>query len=239
MATDKRDHNDRQDTAQQDTAQQDAAERNAVEQPAPPQRIGVMGGTFDPIHHGHLVAASEVCHRLQLDLVVFVPTGDPWQKRDTLRTAAEDRYAMTVAATANHPQFRVSRVDIERSGATYTVDTLQDLAREYTDESAVAPELFFITGADSLASLATWHRWEEIFSLATVVGVTRPGYGLAESDLAALEEYLQQVVLVEIPAIDISSTQCRWRSAHGEPLWYLMPDAVARFIESRRLYRML
>ena len=139
-----------------------------------PQRIGIMGGTFDPIHNGHLVAASEAAHRFALDSVIFVPTGQPWQKSHREVTAAEHRYLMTMVATASNPRFTVSRVDIDREGPTYTIDTLRDL-RELFPEA----EFYFITGADSLASIMSWHNWEEMLEMAHFVGVTRPGYELA------------------------------------------------------------
>ena len=130
-----------------------------------------MGGTFDPIHHGHLVAASEVQAWYDLDEVVFVPTGDPWQKSDRVVSPAEHRYLMTVIATAANPRFRVSRVDIDRARPTYTIDTLRDLRAELPDA-----ELYFITGADALAEIFTWRDAGELFALANFVGCTRPGY---------------------------------------------------------------
>ena len=142
------------------------------------RKIGVMGGTFDPIHHGHLVAASEVADRFGLDEVVFVPTGQPWQKADREVSPAEDRYLMTVVATASNPRFSVSRVDIDRGGPTYTVDTLADLHAERPDA-----ELFFITGADALAQILSWRDVDELFALAHFVGVTRPGYELGDDHL--------------------------------------------------------
>src|SRR5205085_10231109 len=139
------------------------------------RRLGVMGGTFDPIHHGHLVAASEVAAKFHLDEVVFVPTGQPWQKTAREVTEAEHRYLMTVVATASNPRFTVSRVDIDRPGLTYTIDTLRDLRAQRGDEA----ELFFITGADALAQILSWKDAEELFSLAHFVGVTRPGHHLS------------------------------------------------------------
>ena len=136
-----------------------------------------MGGTFDPIHHGHLVAASEVQAWFDLDEVVFVPTGDPWQKSDRDVTEAEHRYLMTVVATAANPRFNVSRVDIDREGKTYTIDTLRDLKAEMPDA-----ELFFITGADALADIFTWRDADELFELANFVGCTRPGYAMDPRD---------------------------------------------------------
>ncbi|WP_346051409.1 nicotinate-nucleotide adenylyltransferase [Amycolatopsis dongchuanensis] len=191
------------------------------------RRLGVMGGTFDPIHHGHLVAASEVQSRFDLDEVIFVPTGQPWQKTGRTVTKAEDRYLMTVIATASNPKFSVSRVDIDRGGETYTVDTLRDLHSEYPDD-----ELFFITGADALEQILTWHNADELFDYAHFIGVTRPGYRLNDHHLPS-----GKVTLVEVTAMAISSTGCRERVERGEPIWYLVPDGVVRYIDKRRLYR--
>jgi nicotinate-nucleotide adenylyltransferase len=136
---------------------------------------------------------------------------------------------MTVIATASNPRFSVSRVDIDRSGVTYTIDTLHDLRRLYGDTT----ELFFITGADALAQILDWHRSDELFSLAHFVGVTRPGHHLSDPGLPD-----GGVTLVEVPALAISSTDCRDRVAKGEPVWYLVPDGVVQYISKRRLYRM-
>jgi nicotinate-nucleotide adenylyltransferase len=191
------------------------------------RRIGVMGGTFDPIHHGHLVAASEVAHIFALDEVIFVPTGQPYQKDHRQVSPAEDRYLMTVIATASNPRFSVSRVDIDRPGPTYTIDTLREL------HAANGPdvELFFITGADALAEILTWHDADELFTLAHFVGCTRPGHRLSGAGLPD-----GKVSLVEIPALSISSTECRARVEAGEPVWYLVPDGVVQYIAKRRLY---
>ena len=186
-----------------------------------------MGGTFDPIHNGHLVAASEVADLFELDEVVFVPTGHPWQKHDRYVTAAEDRYLMTVIATASNPRFSVSRVDIDRAGPTYTADTLTDLHARYPDS-----QLYFITGADALAQILSWHKVDALFELAHFVGVTRPGYELADAHLPE-----GVVTLVEVPAMAISSTDCRDRVALGRPVWYLVPDGVVQYISKRHLYR--
>ncbi len=190
------------------------------------RRLGVMGGTFDPIHHGHLVAASEVAAQFHLDEVVFVPTGEPWQKSHRRVSPAEDRYLMTVIATAENPQFSVSRIDIDRGGPTYTVDTLRDLR-------ALNPEtdLFFITGADALGQILTWRDSEELFSLAHFIGVTRP---VTSSRTRSARG---GVSLVEVPALAISSTDCRARVAKGDPIWYMVPDGVVRYIDKRELYR--
>lgn len=191
------------------------------------RKIGVMGGTFDPIHHGHLVAASEAADRFGLDEVVFVPTGQPWQKAEREVSRAEDRYLMTVVATASNPRFSVSRVDVDRGGPTFTADTLSDLHAEYPDAA-----LYFITGADALAQILSWRRVEELFELAHFVGVTRPGYELGDDHLPD-----GVVSLVEVPAMAISSTDCRRRVAEGRPVWYLVPDGVVQYISKRRLYR--
>jgi nicotinate-nucleotide adenylyltransferase len=191
------------------------------------RRLGVMGGTFDPIHHGHLVAASEVAALFHLDEVIFVPTGQPWQKTHREVSAAEDRYLMTVIATASNPQFSVSRIDIDRGGKTYTIDTLRELRDEHADA-----DLFFITGADALSQILSWRDAEELFSLAHFIGVTRPGHQLADPGLPG-----GGVSLVEVPALAISSTDCRERVARGDPVWYLVPDGVVRYINKRALYR--
>lgn len=191
--------------------------------------MGVMGGTFDPIHHGHLVAASEVQAWFDLDEVIFVPTGDPWQKSDRQVSPAEHRYLMTVIATAANPVFTVSRVDIDRDGPTYTIDTLRDLGRQLPDD-----ELYFITGADALADIFTWRDAEELFKLAKFVGCTRPGYEMDSEMVAKIPQ--ERVTLVEIPALAISSTDCRKRKQNGEPVWYLVPDGVVQYIAKHDLY---
>ena len=183
-----------------------------------------MGGTFDPIHHGHLVAASEVGHAFSLDEVVFVPTGRREEK--DAASPAEDRYLMTVIATASNPRFSVSRVDIDRPGVTYTIDTLRELHAARPDA-----ELFFITGADALARIMSWRDVDELFSLAHFVGCTRPGHQLTVTGLPD-----GKVSLIEIPALTISSSACRARVAKGEPIWYLVPDGIVQYIAKRGLY---
>lgn len=189
-----------------------------------PVRLGVMGGTFDPIHHGHLVAASEVAAEFDLDEVVFVPTGQPWQKAGRDVTDSEHRYLMTVVATASNPRFTVSRVDIDRPGPTYTIDTLRDLRRQRPNA-----ELFFITGADAMEQIMSWKAIDELWSLAHFVGVTRPGHELP--DLGRSD-----VSLLEVPAMSISSTACRDRVRDDKPVWYLVPDGVVQYIAKYELY---
>src|SRR5258707_8375711 len=175
------------------------------------RRLGVMGGTFDPIHHGHLVAASEVAHIFELDEVIFVQTGQPWQKDARNVSPAEDRYLMTVIATASNPRFSVSRVDIDRPGETYTIDTLRDLRAQRGPDA----EFYFITGADALAKMISWRDADELFTMAQFVGCTRPGHRLSLSGLPH-----DNVSLIEIPALAISSTECRARVRRGNPIWY-------------------
>lgn len=188
-------------------------------------RIGVMGGTFDPIHHGHLVAASEVAQSLDLDEVVFVPTGQPSYKSNV--TQAEHRYLMTVIATASNPRFTVSRVDIDREKPTFTIDTLRDIRRERPDA-----DLYFITGADAIAQILSWKDVQELWDLAHFVAVSRPGHVLSVSGLPE-----QDVSLLEVPALAISSTDCRSRVRRGFPVWYLVPDGVVQYISKHHLYR--
>ncbi len=184
-----------------------------------------MGGTFDPIHHGHLVAASEVAQWFDLDEVVFVPTGEPWQKSGV--SPGEHRYLMTVIATASNPRFTVSRVDIDRGGPTYTIDTLRDLKSDRPDA-----DLFFITGADALAQILSWRDHDELWDLAHFVAVSRPGHVLSTDGLPT-----DDVSQLEIPALAISSTDCRDRVQRGHPVWYLVPDGVVQYIAKHHLYR--
>jgi nicotinate-nucleotide adenylyltransferase len=190
-------------------------------------RVGIMGGTFDPIHHGHLVAASEVESLFGLDEVIFVPTGEPWQKGHRRVSPAEHRYLMTVIATASNPHFWVSRVDIDRAGPTYTIDTIRDIA-----DQRPGAELFFITGADALSQILSWKDAEEALKMARFIGVTRPGYQLSAEHLPT-----DSVTLLDVPAMAISSSDCRERVVAGRPVWYLVPDGVVQYINKHRLYR--
>jgi nicotinate-nucleotide adenylyltransferase len=192
-------------------------------------RIGLMGGTFDPIHNGHLVAADEVRFAFELDRVLFVPAGDPWQKSSAHVTPSSQRLEMTEIAIADNDAFGISTVDIDRGGPTYTIDTLRDVAAQQPES-----ELFFITGADAMLEILTWKEPELVLSLATFVAVTRPGYDLARVTSLGLPE---EVAVLEIPALAISSTDIRARAAAGRPIRYLVPDAVAGYIHGEALYR--
>ena len=196
-------------------------------------RLGIMGGTFDPIHNGHLVAAEQSRNDLDLDLVVFLPAGSPAFKQDRHVSSAEDRYAMTLLATSDNPNFRASRFEIERPGITYTDDTLSALRKIYPDNV----ELYFITGADAIIDIVNWRDAERIARLATLVGATRPGY-----DLDAAVEAIESsgidfdVVYLEVPALAISSSHLRERHRAGQSLRYLTPDQVVGYIEKQGLY---
>jgi nicotinate-nucleotide adenylyltransferase len=187
-------------------------------------RIGVMGGTFDPIHNGHLVAASEVANAFDLDEVIFVPTGVPWHKKTV--SSAEHRYLMTVIATAANPNFTVSRVDLDRPGTTYTVDTLIDISAAHPNA-----DLFFISGSDAIAQILAWKQIDKVWSLAHFVAVTRPGHALELPDAPGA-----QMSVLEVPAMAISSTAIRERSNTGKPIWYLVPDGVVQYIGKHGLY---
>lgn len=184
-----------------------------------------MGGTFDPIHHGHLVAASEAADAFSLDEVIFVPTGNPGNK--TAISSPEHRYLMTVIATAANPRFTVSRVDIDRPGITYTIDTLTELSRARPEA-----DLYFISGADAIAQILAWKEVDSIWSLAHFVAVTRPGHQL---QLPQVKE--AKITQLEVPALSISSTDIRNRAAAGKPIWYLVPDGVVQYIAKHKLYR--
>jgi nicotinate-nucleotide adenylyltransferase len=185
-----------------------------------------MGGTFDPIHHGHLVAASEVAALYGLDEVIFVPTGAPWQKADRQVSPSEHRYLMTVIATASNPRFWVSRVDIDRGGPTYTIDTIRDIG-----EQRPGAQLYFITGADAMAQILSWKDAPELLERAAFVGVTRPGYDLSDAHLP-----VDSAILLDVPAMAISSSDVRRRVREGRPVWYLVPDGVVQYISKHRLY---
>lgn len=186
-------------------------------------RIGVLGGTFDPIHHGHLAAASEVCAALELDQVLLVPAMHQPFKEPRDSASPEHRLAMCRAAVANDPRFAVSTVDIERGGTTFTVDTLTDLA-----EQMPGVQLHFIAGADALSRLSEWKDADALPGLAQFVGVTRAGHSFPQVDAPYR--------LVEVPSLAVSSTDIRWRARTGAPIKYLVPDAVAQYVAQHELY---
>jgi nicotinate-nucleotide adenylyltransferase len=191
-----------------------------------------MGGTFDPIHVGHLVTAEAARSAFELDEVLFVPTGQPWMKADRAVTAAEHRYLMTVIATAGNPRFSVSRIEVDRKGPTFTVETLQQLLREADGEV----ELFFITGADAMLEILQWKDPGEVLALAHVIAATRPGFDLARFEADARTSH-PRVSVMDIPALAISSTDIRRRVAAGLPIRYLVPEGVESYVHKTGLYR--
>lgn len=196
-------------------------------------RLGIMGGTFDPIHNGHLVAAEQAFDDLKLDVVVFVPAGRPAFKQNKHVSSGEDRYAMTLLATSDNPHFLASRFEVDRAGITYTADTLRLLRAMYPSNV----ELYFITGADAIAEIVTWRNADMIAQLAHLVGATRPGYDLDRARQAiASSPYEFDVSYLEVPALAISSSYLRARVAAGQSLRYLTPDPVTGYIHKHKLY---
>ena len=190
----------------------------------PSLRVGVFGGTFDPVHIGHLVAASEVHSALALDRMLLVPADVQPFKQAKEVTPAVHRLAMARLAVADDPRIEVSDVDVVRGAPTYAVDTLTDLSAEFP-----GAELFFVAGMDALARLDEWREPERLRSMATFVGVTRPGYSLPPGEAGA--------TLVEVPALPVSSTDVRSRVQRGQPVRYLVPGVVADYIQEHKLYR--
>ena len=186
-----------------------------------------MGGTFDPIHVGHLVAASDVLDAYALDRVLFMPAGDPWQKAS--ETPAEDRLMMTSLAIAGHPTFAVSRLELDRKGPTYTADSFETLREFYGSEV----DLFLIAGADAVLNLPTWKKLDRLSELVEIIAVTRPG---SELDSFARSEDLPKVHIHEMPGIHISATQIRDRVRRGRPIDFLVPADVVGYIRQHGLY---
>jgi nicotinate-nucleotide adenylyltransferase len=195
------------------------------------RRIGIMGGTFDPIHYGHLVAAEEARWQFRLDQVLFIPAGRPWQKPVGV-SPAEDRYLMTVIATASNPAFAVSRLEVDTPGPTYTADTLRRLRAELPQGT----RLLFIGGADLLQQLPTWKEPEQILALVELIAATRPEFDV-DDVIRKVPAAAGRLHRMEIPALAISSSDIRARVARGAPIEYLVPEGVARYIEKRALYR--
>jgi nicotinate-nucleotide adenylyltransferase len=198
-------------------------------------RLGIMGGTFDPVHFGHLVTAEEALVQFNLDKVVFMPTGQPVRKTHRSVSSAEDRYLMTVIATASNPDFEVSRLEIDRPGDTYTVDTMLQL-REIHGPRA---EIFFISGADAVREILTWKDAARVAELCTFIAATRPGYEVASipRELAEIAGFTPRLETMEVPALAISSSDIRARVAARRPVRYLLPESVAAYVEKNGLYR--
>lgn len=198
-------------------------------------KLAIMGGTFDPIHMGHLVTAEEVRHEFDIDEVIFVPTGHPPHKSNFNMTSSEHRYLMTVLATAANEHFKVSRLEIEREGVTYTIDTIKELKKIYGEDV----RLYFITGADAIHKILTWKESEELLQICEFVAVTRPGYNKQEL-LRQIEElkrnYQTNIHFLEVPALAISSSNIRERICNMQPIKYLVPEEVENYIKKYSLY---
>jgi len=203
------------------------------------KKIGIMGGTFNPIHHGHLVTAQEALDQFGLDEIIFIPTGDPPHKVEDLLADAEDRYLMTVIATSSNDSFFVSRIEIDRHGKSYTIDTVKELRKIY----GMGSELFFVTGADAILEILTWKNTDEIVTLAKFIAATRPGYDLSRiEDLRSTlfkseREACAGISIMEIPALAISSTNIRKRIKENRPINYLVPEGVNNYIIKHGLYK--
>ena len=199
------------------------------------ERVGIMGGTFDPIHYGHLVAAETAREAFSLDRIIFVPAGIPSHKAREKTTSGRHRYLMTILAIMSNPYFEVSRVDLDRGGVTYTVDTLSDLKRELPPET----EMYFITGADAILEIQSWKSPGEVLSMAEFIAATRPGYGLEHLSQALgplAVEFQDRIHILEIPPMGVSSTEVRHRLAKGKSVRYLLPETVITYIHNHGLY---
>lgn len=196
------------------------------------EAVGIMGGTFDPIHFGHLAAAEEARQRFQLARVLFIPNGRPPHKPDYVPSPGEQRYDMVVLATAPNPAFEASRIEIDRPGLSYSIDTL----RELRDQLGPNAESYFIAGADALLEMLTWRQPERLAELCEFIAVSRPGYDLHQLQQAMPPELLSRMHLLEVPGVLVSSTELRRRAAAGLSLRYLTPRPVARYIAAHGLY---
>ena len=201
------------------------------------QRVGIMGGTFDPIHMGHLVTAEAARSKFNLNKVVFVPSGQPPHKKGKVITDKEHRYLMTVLATAANPYFEVSRTEIDRPGESYAIDTVRYIRSKMNPDS----ELYFITGADAIIEIVTWKDMEELFANCIFIAATRPGYNLEEMNKQLLKklspENLAKIIPLEVPAMAISSTDIRRRVKEERTIKYLLPESVENFIKKNDLYK--
>ena len=206
----------------------------AIELTGAPLRLGIMGGTFDPIHFGHLICAEQAREQFDLDYVVFMPTGNPVFKMDREVSSAETRYEMVVTATRKNPKFDVSRIEVDREGATYTYDTLVEMREQMPKGS----ELYFITGADAIMSVLKWRNAELIIKMAHFVAASRPGYDYSELRqwLESEDEYQQVVTFFEVPGLAISSTDMRARVKAGKSIVYMTPISVVAVSLKKKHY---
>lgn len=196
-------------------------------------RLGLMGGTFDPIHYGHLILADEASHQLGLERVVFVPARQPPHRARAPEAAAEDRYAMVLLATADHPRFDVSRIELDRAGPSYTINTVQALLAEWGEGA----EITLLLGADAALELLTWHRHGELIRLCTLAVANRPGTAPERLAEVLPADYLSRIHRLTIPGVEISATEIRARLRAGRSIRYLVPGAVSAYIDKYQLYR--
>lgn len=198
------------------------------------KEICLMGGTFDPIHYGHLVVAEEVRQRFNLDKVIFMPTGRPPHKKGKVISEPHHRVNMTLLATASNPYFEVSTLEVERRGPSYTIDTVQDIKKAYGLE-----KVYFITGADAVLEILSWREVEKLLSITTFIAATRPGYDLhnLEDILNNLpKDIIKKILPLEVPALSISSSNIRTRVREGRSIKYLLPESVEAYMKKNRLY---
>lgn len=197
------------------------------------RRIGIMGGTFDPIHTGHLIIAEEARYRFGLEKVIFIPTGTPPHKPNQPTTDAEIRFEMTVLATRDNPAFETSRIEIDRPGFSYTVDTLAEFKSIFGENT----RLYLITGADAILEILTWHKPEKLLGMCELIAAARPGYDLKDVAKRLPKEFLDSTIFLEVPGISISSTELRDRIARDMPIKYLVPRSVEEYIREKGLYK--
>ncbi|HOO56491.1 MAG TPA: nicotinate-nucleotide adenylyltransferase [bacterium] len=197
-------------------------------------RVGIMGGTFNPIHYGHLLAAEQARCKFGMDRVIFVPAGDPPHKEGMDIAPREHRYLMTVLAVATNPHFRVSRFEIDRNRISYSIDTIRYFIEHYKDRN---PEIFFITGLDAVMEILTWSEPDDILKLSTIIAATRPGYDVSQLENRLGTDLMMNVRILRASALAISSTDIRNRVVNGLPIKYLLPESVEQYIENHRLYQ--
>lgn len=197
------------------------------------RRIGIMGGTFDPVHFGHLLAAEESRRALDLSEVIFIPAGDPAHKRQRRVASPEDRYIMTLLAILDNSYFTPSRIEIDRKEPSHTVDTLREMRHWYAPEKV---QFYFITGLDAVLGITSWKEHEALPGLCCIVAASRPGY-MPEKIKALPREVRDAIIPIEIPLLSISSTDIRQRIEDGKSIKYLLPDRVEQYIYKKKLYR--
>lgn len=191
-------------------------------------KLAIMGGTFDPPHLGHLICAEEVYDHFKFDKVIFIPSSRPPHKDDSEVLDAQHRYMMTLLATRGNPHFAVSRIELDRPGWSYSIETVRELRRKYGQDA----ELYWIVGADSVLEMSIWKDVDELLKICNFVAINRPGYDLSQAD----QRFLKKVKLFEVTAVDISASEIRQRVAQGKSIKYLVPPDVESYIYENGLY---